>query len=168
MSVEGGKRAIVAALLANTGIAITKFVAFLLTGSSSMLADSVHSLADSGNQGLLLIGGKRSRREATPLHPFGYGRERYVYASVVSIVLFTQGVNGPTSVHRVDIAIYHVVNFGHECTGSHPGRGQGQTRPTSATDEADTGRPDRRRPLRPRRAMVLGGVPPDIREHRSG
>jgi len=91
MSVEGGTRAIVAALLANTGIAITKFVAFLLTGSSSMLAESVHSLADSGNQGLLLIGGKRSRREATPLHPFGYGRERYVYAFIVSIVLFSVG-----------------------------------------------------------------------------
>ena len=91
MSVEGGTRAIVAALLANTGIAVTKFVAFLLTGSSSMLAESVHSLADSGNQGLLLIGGKRSRREATPLHPFGYGRERYVYAFIVSIVLFSVG-----------------------------------------------------------------------------
>ncbi|MBE3074613.1 MAG: cation diffusion facilitator family transporter [Actinobacteria bacterium] len=91
MSVEGGTRAIVAALLANTGIATTKFVAFLLTGSSSMLAESVHSLADSGNQALLLIGGKRSRREATPLHPFGYGRERYVYAFVVSIVLFSVG-----------------------------------------------------------------------------
>lgn len=91
MSVEGGTRAIVAALLANTGIAVTKFIAFLLTGSSSMLAESVHSLADSGNQGLLLIGGKRSRREATPLHPFGYGRERYVYAFIVSIVLFSVG-----------------------------------------------------------------------------
>lgn len=91
MAVEGGTRAIVAALLANTGIAITKFVAFLLTGSSSMLAESVHSLADSGNQGLLLVGGKRSRREATPAHPFGYGRERYVYAFIVSIVLFSVG-----------------------------------------------------------------------------
>ncbi|MHB8187204.1 MAG: cation diffusion facilitator family transporter [Dermatophilaceae bacterium] len=91
MSVEGGTRATVAALLANIGIAITKLIAFLLTGSSSMLAESVHSVADSGNQGLLLIGGKRSRREATPLHPFGYGRERYVYAFIVSIVLFTVG-----------------------------------------------------------------------------
>jgi cation diffusion facilitator family transporter len=81
----------VAALLANIGIAITKFVAFLLTGSSSMLAESVHSLADSGNQGLLLLGGKKSRREATPQHPFGYGRERYVYGFIVSIVLFTVG-----------------------------------------------------------------------------
>ena len=91
MSVEGGTRAIVAALLANTGIAITKFLAFLLSGSSSMLAESVHSVADSGNQALLLIGGKRSRREATPLHPFGFGRERYVYAFIVSIVLFSIG-----------------------------------------------------------------------------
>ena len=91
MSVEGGTKAIVAALMANTGIAITKLIAFLLTGSSSMLAESVHSLADSGNQGLLLIGGKRSRRAATPKHPFGYGRERYFYAFIVSIVLFTVG-----------------------------------------------------------------------------
>jgi cation diffusion facilitator family transporter len=81
----------VAALIANTGIAITKFIAYLLTGSSSMLAESVHSVADSGNQALLLVGGKRSRREATPLHPFGFGRERYVYAFIVSIVLFTVG-----------------------------------------------------------------------------
>jgi cation diffusion facilitator family transporter len=73
------------------GISITKFVAFLLTGSSSMLAESVHSLADSGNQGLLLLGGKKSRRQATPAHPFGFGRERYVYAFVVSIVLFSVG-----------------------------------------------------------------------------
>ena len=91
MSVEGGAKAIVAALLANIGIALTKFVAFLLTGSSSMLAESVHSLADSGNQVLLLIGGKKSRRAATPEHPFGFGRERYVYAFVVSIVLFSVG-----------------------------------------------------------------------------
>ncbi|TDC82386.1 cation diffusion facilitator family transporter [Micromonospora sp. KC606] len=91
MSASGGTKAIVAALLANVGIAVTKFVAFLLTGSSSMLAESIHSVADSGNQGLLLIGGKRARRAATPQHPFGYGRERYVYAFIVSIVLFTVG-----------------------------------------------------------------------------
>ncbi|WP_163508842.1 cation diffusion facilitator family transporter [Fodinicola acaciae] len=91
MSTEGGARAIVAALLANLGIALTKLVAFFLTGSSSMLAESIHSVADSGNQVLLLIGGKRSRRAATPEHPFGYGRERYVYAFLVSIVLFSVG-----------------------------------------------------------------------------
>ncbi|HEY8307821.1 MAG TPA: cation diffusion facilitator family transporter, partial [Lapillicoccus sp.] len=88
---EGGTRAIVAALAANIGIAITKFVAFLLTGSSSMLAESVHSVADSGNQALLLLGGRRARKQATPLHPFGYGRERYFWAFVVSIVLFSVG-----------------------------------------------------------------------------
>jgi len=91
MSAEGGTRAIVAALLANLGIAVTKFVAFLVSGSSSMLAESIHSLADSGNQVLLIVGGRRARRDATPLHPFGYGRERYVYAFIVSIVLFSVG-----------------------------------------------------------------------------
>jgi cation diffusion facilitator family transporter len=91
MSTEGGTTAILAALAANVGIALTKFVAFLLTHSSSMLAESIHSLADSGNQLLLLIGGKRARRQATPQHPFGYGRERYVYAFIVSIVLFSLG-----------------------------------------------------------------------------
>ncbi|MGW3608518.1 cation diffusion facilitator family transporter [Micromonospora sp. NPDC005163] len=91
MSANGGTKAIVAALLANVGIAVTKFIAFLLSGSSSMLAEAVHSVADSGNQGLLLLGGKRARREATPQHPFGYGRERYIYAFIVSIVLFSIG-----------------------------------------------------------------------------
>ena len=91
MSTSGGTKAILAALLANFGIAVTKFVAYLLSGSSSMLAESVHSLADSGNQVLLLIGGKRAGRAATPDHPFGYGRERYVYAFLVSIILFSVG-----------------------------------------------------------------------------
>ncbi|GAB3389736.1 cation diffusion facilitator family transporter [Micromonospora halotolerans] len=91
MSANGGTRAIVAALAANIGIAVTKFIAFLLTGSSSMLAESIHSVADSGNQGLLLLGGRRAKREATPEHPFGYGRERYIYAFIVAIVLFSVG-----------------------------------------------------------------------------
>jgi cation diffusion facilitator family transporter len=91
MSTSGGNRAILAALAANLGIAVAKFVGYLLSGSSSMLAESVHSLADSGNQVLLLIGGKRSRRTATPEHPFGFGRERYIYAFMVSIILFTIG-----------------------------------------------------------------------------
>ncbi|MEU8253758.1 cation diffusion facilitator family transporter [Micromonospora inaquosa] len=91
MSANGGTKAIVAALLANVGIAVTKFIAFLLSGSSSMLAEAVHSVADSGNQGLLLLGGKRAKRAATPEHPFGYGRERYIYAFIVSIVLFSIG-----------------------------------------------------------------------------
>lgn len=91
MSAEGGTKAVVAALLANLGIAVTKFLAFALTRSSSMLAEGIHSLADSGNQVLLLIGKKRSERAASELHPFGYGRERYVYAFIVSIVLFSVG-----------------------------------------------------------------------------
>ncbi len=91
MSAEGGNKAVVAALLANLGIAVTKFVAFALTGFSSMLAEAIHSVADSFNQLLLLLGGKRARRAATPEHPFGFGRERYVYAFVVSIVLFSLG-----------------------------------------------------------------------------
>ncbi|MCW2747173.1 MAG: cation transporter [Nocardioidaceae bacterium] len=91
MSAEGGNKAVVAALLANTGIALTKFIAYLITHSASMLAESIHSLADAGNQVLLLVGAKRSKREATEEHPFGFGRERYIYAFIVSIVLFTVG-----------------------------------------------------------------------------
>ncbi|NYH53252.1 cation diffusion facilitator family transporter [Nocardiopsis arvandica] len=91
MSVEGSTKAVVMALCANLGIAATKFVAYALTGSSSMLAEAIHSVADSGNQALLLIGGKRARRGATAEHPFGYGRERYVYSFMVAIVLFSLG-----------------------------------------------------------------------------
>lgn len=91
MSAHGGSKAIIAALVANLGIAVTKFIAYFLTQSSSMLAEGVHSLADSGNQALLLLGGKRARREADERHPFGYGRERYIYAFIVSIVLFSVG-----------------------------------------------------------------------------
>ena len=91
MSSEGGTKAVVAALLANTGIALTKFVAFALTGASSMLAEGIHSVADSGNQLLLLLGGKRSKREASAEHPFAFGRERYIYSFLVAIVLFSVG-----------------------------------------------------------------------------
>lgn len=91
MSTEGGRRAIIAALAANLGIAVTKFVAFLLTRSSSMLAEAVHSVADSGNQLLLLLGGNRARRAPDETHPFGYGRSRYFYAFLVAVVLFTVG-----------------------------------------------------------------------------
>jgi len=91
VSTEGGTKAVVAALFANLGIAVTKFIAFLLTGSSSMLAESIHSIADSGNQGLLLFGGRQANRSPDSRHPFGYGRERYVYAFVVAVVLFFVG-----------------------------------------------------------------------------
>ncbi|HZM37779.1 MAG TPA: cation diffusion facilitator family transporter [Acidimicrobiales bacterium] len=86
-----GTRAVIAALLANVGIAIAKFVGFLLTGAGSMLAEAVHSVADSGNQVLLLFGGKRAQRAATPDHPFGYGRERYFWSFVVAMILFSLG-----------------------------------------------------------------------------
>jgi cation diffusion facilitator family transporter len=91
LAANGGTKAIVAALAANLTIAVLKFVAFFLTLSSSMLAEAIHSVADSGNQILLLIGGKRAKRAASPEHPFGYGRERYIYAFIVSIVLFSVG-----------------------------------------------------------------------------
>ncbi|MDR8408462.1 cation diffusion facilitator family transporter [Nonomuraea sp. 3-1Str] len=91
MSASGGTKAIIAALAANLAIAVSKFVAAFFTGSSSMLAEGIHSVADSGNQLLLLIGGKRAQRGQTREHPFGYGRERYFYAFVVAVVLFTIG-----------------------------------------------------------------------------
>jgi cation diffusion facilitator family transporter len=84
-------RAVLAALGANLGIAVTKFVAFVITGSASLLAESVHSVADSGNQVLLLIGRTRARREETEQHQFGFGAERYVYAFIVAVVLFVVG-----------------------------------------------------------------------------
>jgi cation diffusion facilitator family transporter len=114
MSTEGGTKAVVAALLANLGIAVTKFVAFFLTGYSSMLAEAIHSVADSGNQGLLLLGGKRSRREATAQHPFGYGRERYVYSFIVAIVLFSVG--GLFALYEA-YHKFHEVHAGHSDIG---------------------------------------------------
>ncbi len=91
MAASGGTRAIVAALIANAGIAIAKFIGWLITGSSSMLAEAVHSVADTSNQGLLLLGGRTARRAATSEHPFGYGRDRYFYSFVVALLLFTLG-----------------------------------------------------------------------------
>jgi cation diffusion facilitator family transporter len=87
----GGKKAVVAAFAANLAIAATKFTAFAITGSAAMLAESVHSVADSGDQALLLIGRKRSLRDQTEEHQFGFGAERYFYAFIVAVVLFTVG-----------------------------------------------------------------------------
>jgi cation diffusion facilitator family transporter len=111
MSAEGGTKAVVAALLANTGIAVMKFVAFALTGASSMLAEGIHSVADAGNQGLLLLGGKKASREATPQHPFGFGRERYIYSFLVAIVLFSVGGL---------FALYEAYHKYHEVHAGHP------------------------------------------------
>lgn len=116
MATEGSKKAIIAALCANLGIAIAKFVGFAITRSAGMLAEAVHSLADSGNQALLLLGSRRSQRKATPEHPFGYGRERYFWAFAVALVLFSMGglfalyegihkYRDPHEVHDVGIAI---------------------------------------------------------------
>lgn len=91
MAAGGNTKAIVAAMLANGGIAIAKFVAFIVTGSASMLAESIHSVADTSNQGLLLLGGRRARRIADDRHQFGYGRERYFWSFIVALVLFTLG-----------------------------------------------------------------------------
>jgi cation diffusion facilitator family transporter len=88
---EGSRKAIVAAFAANLAIAASKFVAFAFTGSAGLLAEAVHSVADTGNQGLLFLGGRRAGKEATDAHPFGFGRERYFWAFVVSVVLFTLG-----------------------------------------------------------------------------
>ncbi|WP_149084481.1 MULTISPECIES: cation diffusion facilitator family transporter [Microbacterium] len=110
MSASGGSKAIVAAFLANLGIALAKFLAWALSGSASMLAEAIHSVADSGNQLLLMRGGRKAKRHADRAHPFGYGRERYVYAFVVSIILFSvgglfaiyEGVEKLTHPHEID------------------------------------------------------------------
>lgn len=117
MSASGGAKAVLAALTANVGIAVIKFIAFALTGSSSMLAEGVHSVADSGNQLLLLVGGKQSRRPANAEHPFGYGRDRYVYGFLVALVLFTlgglfalyEGIHKITDPHHVDSPLIAIV-----------------------------------------------------------
>ncbi len=110
MSTSGGTKAVIAALLANVGIAVTKFIAWLLTGASSMLAEAIHSVADSGNQVLLLVGGRRAQRTATPEHPFGYGRTRYVFAFIVAVVLFTVG--GLFALYEA-YHKYHEIQAGH-------------------------------------------------------
>lgn len=113
---EGSTKAIVAALFANLGIAIAKFVAWIFTHSSSMLAESVHSAADTSNQALLLFGGRAARRQATDEHPFGFGRERYFWSFIVALVLFTlgglfaiyEGVEKLRHPHELDNAIWAV------------------------------------------------------------
>ena len=117
MSAGGSNKAVVAALGSNLGIAVIKFVAFAVTGSASMLAEGVHSVVDSGNQGLLLIGGRSARRRATPEHPFGFGRDRYVYGFLVALMLFSagglfavyEGVEKVRHPHHLDDAVIAVI-----------------------------------------------------------
>jgi cation diffusion facilitator family transporter len=114
---EHGTKAVVAALFANLGIAIAKFVGFGITRSSSMLAEAIHSVADSGNQGLLLLGRRKAKRVADEEHPFGFGRERFFWAFVVALVLFTvgglfalyEGVEKLRHPHEIDNPIVAVV-----------------------------------------------------------
>jgi cation diffusion facilitator family transporter len=89
---EGGSRkAIIAAFAANLGIAIAKTIGFMFTGAASMLAEAIHSFADTSNQGLLILGGKMARKERTPEHPFGFGRERFFWSFIVAMVIFSLG-----------------------------------------------------------------------------
>jgi cation diffusion facilitator family transporter len=100
-------KSVITALAANLGIAVAKFAAFLVTGSASMLAEAVHSVADTGNEALLLIGSGRSRRARTVEHPFGFGRERYFYGFVVAVMLFTVG-----SAFSIYDGVHKVINPG--------------------------------------------------------
>ena len=110
---DGSRKAIIAAFVANLGIAVAKFVGFLITGSAGLLAEAGHSLADTGNQGLLMLGGRRGKRPADRAHPFGYGPERYFWSFVVALVLFSmgglfalyEGIQKVRSPHEVDNAI---------------------------------------------------------------
>src|SRR3954469_99667 len=106
------KRSVLAALAANSAIAVAKFVAGVISGSTAMLAEALHSLADTGNQLLLLIGLARARRPADVQHPFGHGRERYVWTLLVAVDLFAlgaafsvyNGVHGLIAGHEVPAA----------------------------------------------------------------
>jgi cation diffusion facilitator family transporter len=117
LSAGGSNKAVIAALGSNLGIAVIKFVAFAVSGSASMLAEGVHSVVDSGNQGLLLLGGRQSRRRATAEHPFGYGRDRYVYGFLVALMLFSggglfalyEGVDKIRHPHHLDDALIAVI-----------------------------------------------------------
>ena len=110
MAAGGSTKAIVAAFFANLGIAIAKFIGFFITGSASMLAESIHSGADTTNQALLLLGGKRAAKAASSKHQFGYGRERYFWSFVVALVLFSlgglfaiyEGINKIRHPHEID------------------------------------------------------------------
>lgn len=117
---EGSRKAIIAAFFANLGIAVSKFVGFLVTGSAGLLAEAGHSIADTGNQGLLMFGSKRGKRPADRAHPFGYGPERYFWSFVVALVLFSmgglfalyEGINKLQHPHEIESAVVAYVILG--------------------------------------------------------
>ena len=97
MSASGSSKAILAALSANAGIAAAKFVGWFITGSAAMLAEAAHSVVDTSNQALLLVGQRSASRAADDLHPFGHGRSRYFWSFVVALVLFSLGRSSPST-----------------------------------------------------------------------
>lgn len=114
--VDGGLRAIIAAFFANLGIMVAKIIGFIFTGAASMLAEAVHSFADTSNQGLLIMGNSLAKRKETPQHPFGYGRERYFWAFMVALMIFSlgslfamyQGITKLMNPHEVESHIWAV------------------------------------------------------------
>ena len=117
---DGSRKAIIAAFFANLGIAIAKFIGFLITGSAGLLAEAAHSVADTGNQGLLMLGGRRGKRPADRVHPFGYGPERYFWSFIVALVLFSmgglfalyEGIQKLGSPHEIESAVVAYVILG--------------------------------------------------------
>jgi len=97
--------AVYGAMAANFLIAVAKFAAALFTGSSSMLSEGIHSIADTGNQALLLLGNHRSAKPPDQMHPFGYGQELYFWSLVVAIILF--GLGGGMSIYEGVTHILH-------------------------------------------------------------
>ncbi|MCB0036092.1 MAG: cation transporter [Anaerolineales bacterium] len=97
--------AVYGAMAANFIIALSKFVAAAVTGSSVMLSEGIHSVADRGNQGLILLGLRRSQKPAGAQHPFGHGQELYFWGLIVAIILF--GLGGGLSIYERVIYIRH-------------------------------------------------------------